>query len=899
MSIGLTMTPTFQLRIQEYRQPTIVHTLDVRWHTSIKHIKDQLRLLTNMPVSRMHLFHSSSPKTLSNSLSLHDLGIDESGHELRLAMKATTFHHSTQYLLIPSKDIEADVYSKVMIDQVRQGLENQQLPIKTDLLDCTGGVYFMRDGSGARIAVFKPNDEEQGMPNNPKGYDGNGEQGLRPYFKPGHGYLRESAAYVMDVNNFAGVPATTVVHCEHPSFHYESRGAGGVELYPKVGSLQKFIATKDTFDDVSPSKISVLELQKIALLDMRILNGDRNAANMLAIHTQVSAARKGSRSASLGSYSAASEASEDWDFNFEEDDLDSSHLAGGDAYLLIPIDHGYAFPTHLLINEYDWAWFYCRQISQEVDPAIKAYMNSIDIEDVLAKLKQQFDMPEEAIFLLRIAHQLILDGINSGLTLRDIAELIARVDEDTPSPLEVAVKYAEENSHRALEARSGRWDSRSPSTSPRRATKVKTKLSDGPSYRRNSKNSLPDEEMAVVNSSAKRNAASFIPERMSPVKLKRVTESQQDFSIHHDNLSKKLEKQVSSLAIGVSHPSAIQIVDDSQYFMSDLTAFSDDKEDKGTLKFNRFAGRPLKVLSTIDSAYFPHHSGGRGESTTKRAVLSRDALRRLSSKQSGREPEPKAFQDSLGSSPSDRESGETSAEASSYECGSPVRVAEHIQKAYFASLSKTNSLDVEGTVKVACDGLAPLVFPHMAVESPKGSALSFEMAPGSQLSSKGVNICSPDTAVFKKESRFNVDDSLEYSPHTSDDTDDELSELNRHLACHFKQPGIPSNDSAKTSSGSLSTTPTSNLETELSKTLEKPMNQVLPIGLTRVVSFGAFDSPPIYDTAKVGRQFLKLRRERRKDIEKLPAFQNQKLKFGLESVAALVQKERRAKVESH
>ena len=64
--------------------------------------------------------------------------------------------------------MEEDNECAQLLADVRTGLKRHQAPAKTDVLDCTGGVYFMRSASGKKIAVFKPHDEEQGMPNNPK-----------------------------------------------------------------------------------------------------------------------------------------------------------------------------------------------------------------------------------------------------------------------------------------------------------------------------------------------------------------------------------------------------------------------------------------------------------------------------------------------------------------------------------------------------------------------------------------------------------------------------------------------------------------------------------------------------------------------------------------------------------
>ncbi|KAJ1412423.1 hypothetical protein B484DRAFT_335811, partial [Ochromonadaceae sp. CCMP2298] len=253
------------------------------------------------------------------------------------------------------------------------------------MLDCTGGVYFLKGATNLPFAVFKPNDEEQGMPNNPKGHAGNGEQGLRMFSKPGEGYIRETASYIMDYGNFCRVPATTIVHCEHDAFHYPRQRHGQSHMYPKLGSLQQFVPAGDTFEDISPSMVGVLELQRVALLDMRLLNGHAPAG---------SGSGPGSR------YS--------------------------DQYELVPIDHGYCFPQQLRIDELDWTWFHCPHVAVEVQPEIKAYINSLDIEQQIADLTNQVPMSEDQLFLLRVAHSLLKEGINAGLTLRDLAGLIAR-----------------------------------------------------------------------------------------------------------------------------------------------------------------------------------------------------------------------------------------------------------------------------------------------------------------------------------------------------------------------------------------------------------------------------------------------------------------------------------------
>ena len=52
----------------------------------------------------------------------------------------------------------------------------------------------------------------------------------------------------------------------------------------------------------------------------------------------------------------------------------------------------------------------------------------------------QVTLTDDSLFLVRVAHQLVTDGIAAGLTLYDIAVLVARTDEERPSPLEKALE---------------------------------------------------------------------------------------------------------------------------------------------------------------------------------------------------------------------------------------------------------------------------------------------------------------------------------------------------------------------------------------------------------------------------------------------------------------------------
>lgn len=193
---------------------------------------------------------------------MHDLGIDSSGRFLRLVVDEDA-RSSSNFSLILAPDIKSDEKCSALIDEVRLGLEMNRAPGKSDIVDSSSGVYFMRNANGQKVAVFKPLDEEQGMPHNPKGYAGKGEVGLREHFAPGQGYVREFIAYKMDVDHFCQVPETIIVHCEHPSFCYANCELGNpfslngkkAIAYPKPGSLQRYVRAGEPFEDLGYGKL--------------------------------------------------------------------------------------------------------------------------------------------------------------------------------------------------------------------------------------------------------------------------------------------------------------------------------------------------------------------------------------------------------------------------------------------------------------------------------------------------------------------------------------------------------------------------------------------------------------------------------------------------------------------
>ena len=431
-----------------------MYLVQVKWHSKIKDVKDLLYSTTGIPPSRQQLFQSNCAVPLSSSLTLHCLSIDRSGYTLRLSVIDTNVIGAPGFILNHAQETSLDQECSNILADIRSGLRRENAPIKTDVLDCTGGVYFMRALCGRKVAVFKPFDEEQGMPNNTKGYHGTGDSGLRLFSKPGYGCVREVAAYIMDVGNFCNVPPTMLVHCEHPILHYPEHGGTKGHPYPKLGSLQKFVHTLDTFEDVGQRLLSDFEVQKVALLDLRLLNGDRNASNILAVKKYLSDSDGLFCDNGSGSDTGICSIQNRRDCYIKQSALiDGGGGRKAELYSLIPIDHGYCLPSKLLINELDWAWFYYPQVSHPVHDDIKQYLASLDLELLLKNMLAQVSLSEESIFLAKISHTLVVDGVAAGLTLFEIASIVVRIEEDIPSSLEKAIEEAEENAYRTIEMR--------------------------------------------------------------------------------------------------------------------------------------------------------------------------------------------------------------------------------------------------------------------------------------------------------------------------------------------------------------------------------------------------------------------------------------------------------------
>jgi len=428
----------------------------VRSWSTIKDVKDLIQQQFHVPPSSQRLYFGTVfGKPLPNHRTLQDAGIYRSGETLLLEIH--TGHQGlvsgTDSILNPSTSIlksmstsDVCISSSLLdltpkafrriIQQARRGLA---VGLKPDLvLDGSGGTYLLHDARKRPIVVFKPGDEEPYALNNPRGYvnaSSKDDLSMRAGILPGEAFLREVAAYLLDHDGFSSVPMTTVVEARHKAFNHNgsrlklSQGGASVgkhslstsptngnemSLQKKIGSCQDFVRSECSMDDLSPSKLSVDQVHKIAILDIRILNADRNAANLLCRRNPDS-----------------------------------------DEYELIPIDHGYCLRSVGDASWFDWCWLNWAQMKEPMSKTTQDYVLKLNIEDDVRTLKERLNIPQEGLDLFRASSKLLKAGVNAGMSLYDIAILCCRNDNngEIPSNLESMLSMANEIAKSAVENR--------------------------------------------------------------------------------------------------------------------------------------------------------------------------------------------------------------------------------------------------------------------------------------------------------------------------------------------------------------------------------------------------------------------------------------------------------------
>lgn len=200
----------------------------------------------------------------------------------------------------------------------------------------------------------------------------------------GETVVKEIAAYVLgaafDVPATRGI--TTLIN--------------GQAVY---GSFQAFAPHSCSAEDMGPSAFSIDEVQKVGILDIRLLNLDRHLNNIL-VNTQEGSSR------------------------------------------LIPIDHGYILPVYHDMSDVYFGWTYWKQCkegwSQKSRAVIEA-MNPFQDAEVLS----QMGISSDSILPSVLATLLLQHAVKNEISLYRLAAFIqSDMQSDEISGFEIAVKEA-------------------------------------------------------------------------------------------------------------------------------------------------------------------------------------------------------------------------------------------------------------------------------------------------------------------------------------------------------------------------------------------------------------------------------------------------------------------------
>ncbi|MBA0743270.1 hypothetical protein Gogos_005974 [Gossypium gossypioides] len=269
-----------------------------------------------------------------------------------------------------------------------------------------GGAYYFRDCQGENCAIVKPTDEEPYAPNNPKGFIGKalGQPGLKHSVRVGETGFREVAAYLLDYDHFANVPSTALVKVTHSIFNVNGEVNGTKQQerkeFSKIASLQQFIPHDFDASDYGTSSFPVAAVHKIGILDIRILNTDRHAGNLLV--------RK----------------------------IDGG--GGLDQVELVPIDHGLCLPENL--EDPYFEWIHWPQASIPFSEDELEYISHLDPFRDSELLRMELPMIREACLRVLVVCTIFLkEAAISGLCLAEIGEMMSREfrgQQEEPSELE-------------------------------------------------------------------------------------------------------------------------------------------------------------------------------------------------------------------------------------------------------------------------------------------------------------------------------------------------------------------------------------------------------------------------------------------------------------------------------
>ncbi|KAL2896075.1 Phosphatidylinositol 4-kinase gamma 6 [Bienertia sinuspersici] len=292
-----------------------------------------------------------------------------------------------------------------IVEAMKIGID--PIPVRGGL----GGAYFFRGINGENVAIIKPTDEEPFAPNNPKGFVGKalGQPGLKHSVRVGETGFREVAAYLLDYDGFANVPLTALVKVTHPIFNVNNDAVNGNnghqqrEQINKIASFQQFIPHDCDASDHGTSSFPVSAVHRIGILDIRILNIDRHAGNLLV--------RK----------------------------LDDGGVNRFNRVDLVPIDHGLCLPESL--EDPYFEWIHWPQASIPFSEDELQYIANLDPFHDSEMLRVELPMIHEACLRVLVLCTIFLkEAASFGLCLAQVGDMMSREFQghaEEPSKLEL------------------------------------------------------------------------------------------------------------------------------------------------------------------------------------------------------------------------------------------------------------------------------------------------------------------------------------------------------------------------------------------------------------------------------------------------------------------------------
>ncbi|XP_065854398.1 phosphatidylinositol 4-kinase gamma 8 [Euphorbia lathyris] len=280
------------------------------------------------------------------------------------------------------------VHALVVEISIAMATNVEPIPLANGL----GGAYLLCNRNGDNIAIAKPIDEEPLAFNNPKGFGGLmlGQPGIKRSIKVGGTGIRELAAYLLDHAGFAGVPPTALVKIADVGFHSEiDKNCNVSSSTFKIASLQRFVEHDFDAGELGSSGFSVASVHQIGIFDIRVLNLDRHAGNILV----------------------------------KKKDQGKNYTDG--VAELVPIDHGLCLPEWL-DNPY-FEWLHWPQASIPFSESELEYISNLDpFKDAQILRTELPSLKEPSVRVLVLCTIFLKLAVVAGLCLADIGKMMTR-----------------------------------------------------------------------------------------------------------------------------------------------------------------------------------------------------------------------------------------------------------------------------------------------------------------------------------------------------------------------------------------------------------------------------------------------------------------------------------------